>query len=81
MSGAGDAVVAVKMLRTFNIEEEDIVSLLREARIMSEFNHINVLTIVGVVWQKGDPPLIVLPYMGKGSLLSLIRQESSSVSR
>ena len=63
------------MLPASKTKEDEINSLLREAYIMSQFDHINVLTIVGVIWQKGDPPLIVLPYMGKGSLLDLIAKQ------
>lgn len=71
------AITAVKMLRTSSITEDDINDILREAHTMYKFNHLNVLSIIGVVWQRGDPPLVVLPFMGKGSLLELVRKEDT----
>lgn len=68
------AVVAVKMLRSVTASE--INDILREAYTMYQFNHLNVLSIIGVVWQKRNPPLVVLPFMGKGSLLELVRNDS-----
>lgn len=61
------------MIRSRTITEEDIDGILQEAFIMSKFCHMNVLSIIGVVWKPGDPPLVVLPFMGKGSLLELVR--------
>lgn len=68
-------LTAVKMLRTTNMKDKDIHDLLQEARIMYQFNHVNVLSIIGLVWQKGDPPLVVMPFMGKGSLLDMVQKD------
>ena len=63
------------MLDPSNICKKAILDLLREAYIMSEFDHLNVLTTIGIVWSDMDPPLLVIPYMGKGNLLRLIRDK------
>ena len=41
---------------------------------MSQFDHVNVLNLMAIIWEQGEPPAVVTPYMGKGSLLNLIRK-------
>ena len=41
---------------------------------MSQFDHTNVLNLIGVIWEPGELPVVVCPYMGKGSLLDLIKK-------
>ena len=41
---------------------------------MSQFDHVNVLNLMAIIWEQGEPPAVVTPYMGKGSLLDLIRK-------
>ena len=53
---------------------DDISDILREAYIMSQFDHVNVLNLMAIIWEQGEPPAVVTPYMGKGSLLNLIRK-------
>ncbi|XP_067937435.1 uncharacterized protein [Watersipora subatra] len=69
-------VVAMKMVRVQTLErqEEEIKNLLREANIMNTFDHVNVLNLIGIVWEPGEQPAVVCPYMGKGSLLDLIKK-------
>jgi hypothetical protein len=44
---------------------------------MKEFNHPNVLKLRGVCFGKNDLPMILLPFMANGDLLSYIRDESN----
>lgn len=69
-------MVAVKIIRNLSAEkaEEDIKNFMREAHIMSQFDHVNVLNLMGVIWEQGEPPVVCIPYMGKGSLLDLVRK-------
>jgi serine/threonine protein kinase len=53
--------------------------LLRECTKMQEFNHPNVLTLIGVCLDGGPAPYIVLPFMTNGCLLSHLRSERSSL--
>ena len=40
---------------------------------MVSFQHPNVMTLVGVCFD-GDVPLILMPYMSKGSVLGYVKQ-------
>ena len=45
---------------------------------MKEFNHTNVMSLIGVssgASFSGGAPLIIMPYMARGSLLSYLRKE------
>lgn len=47
-----------------------------EALRMKEFDHPNVLSLIGVALDFDNLPLVVLPFMRHGDLLSYIRDES-----
>jgi serine/threonine protein kinase len=42
---------------------------------MKQFNHLNVLKLKGICFDEDDLPLILLPFMSGGDLLSYIRDE------
>ena len=46
--------------------------LLKECSRMTEFDHPNVLTLIGVCLDGGPAPYIVMPFMFHGSLLSYL---------
>nr|XP_057923910.1 tyrosine-protein kinase receptor TYRO3 isoform X2 [Doryrhamphus excisus] len=65
--------VAVKTMRVGIYSQEDLVEFLREAEIMKNFNHKNVVQLLGVTLQREqDPqvinPMVILPYMKHGDL-------------
>ena len=39
---------------------------------MIDFKHANVLSLIGVVYERKDLPLVVLPFMENGDLCMLI---------
>jgi len=42
---------------------------------MSQFNHPNLLGLIGVVYEADMPPTVVLPYMKRGDLCHVIRSD------
>jgi len=49
---------------------------LREAVIMKDFHHRNVLRIVGVSFEVDGSPMVILPYMANGDLRQHIMNPS-----
>ena len=58
------------------ITEEKVTAFLREATLMSNFNHANVLDLIGVVYTDGYMPAVVLPFMHRGDIRALIQSEN-----
>ena len=46
---------------------------------MSDFNHPNVLKLIGVCLDGGPAPFIVMPFMANGSLNAYLKKERESV--
>ena len=46
---------------------------------MKQFNHPNVMNLIGVCLNAGPAPYIVMPFMANGSLLSYLRKERSNL--
>ena len=60
------------------ISSQDGRKFLEEALRMREFDHPHILTLIGIALDKeGDMPLVVLPFMKHGDLLSYIRDETN----
>lgn len=71
--------VAVKTLQNSNgTVEQDVEGFLQEGLMMKDFHHHNVLTLIGVCFEPGGSPMVIIPYMKYGDLLSYIREESNS---
>ncbi|KAL5014848.1 hypothetical protein ScPMuIL_009118 [Solemya velum] len=70
--------VAVKTLHQDNPRDIDIQAFLKEALIMKDFHHPNVLTLIGICLQMDDMPLVILPFMKHGDLLTYIRDERNN---
>lgn len=56
---------------------QDVNSFLDEAMIMKDFVHPNVLSLIGISVASGEFPLVILPFMANGDLLSYIRNEEN----
>ena len=54
---------------------DDFESFLAEGTLMIDFKHENVLSLIGVVQEEGERPLVVLPYMENGDLCNLVKKE------
>ncbi|XP_041350016.1 hepatocyte growth factor receptor-like [Gigantopelta aegis] len=74
----GDLMVAVKTLHQDNPREIELQAFLQEALIMKDFHHLNVLELIGICLGLDSMPLVVLPFMKHGDLLTYIRDEKNN---
>jgi serine/threonine protein kinase len=73
-TGVPEYTVAVKVLKNEPTGSE-IKEFMREAAIMAQFKHPNVLSLVGVC-TVGEPAIIVLQFCEHGSLLSFLKKHT-----
>ena len=59
--------------------EDDVDSLVQEFLQMKQFEHPNVMGLIGVCLDAGPAPYIVLPFMANGNLLSYLKQRRSTL--
>ncbi|XP_067948281.1 uncharacterized protein [Watersipora subatra] len=68
--------VAVKSIKDDKeMTLDDLESFLTEGTLMINFKHENVLSLIGVVMEEGERPLVVLPYMEHADLATFIKTE------
>ncbi|XP_053376681.1 hepatocyte growth factor receptor-like [Mercenaria mercenaria] len=56
-----------------NPKDLDVNMFLKEALLMKDFHHNNVMELIGICLGVDKLPLVVLPFMRKGDVLSYIR--------
>ena len=56
-------------------DQNEINKIMEESVKMKQFNHPNVMNLIGVCIDAGPAPYIVMPFMANGSLLSYLRKE------
>ena len=52
---------------------------MKECSKMSQFDHPNVLPLVGVCVDGGPAPYIIMPFMANGSLLAYLKKNKKSL--
>ncbi len=57
----------------------DFDGMIQEAIKMRDFEHPNVLGLIGVSIDVGELPYIVMPFMANGSLLSYLKKERATL--
>ncbi|CAI8011508.1 Tyrosine-protein kinase receptor UFO, partial [Geodia barretti] len=67
----GGNLAAIKTSKALSSEREK-ENLLKEMSKMASFQHKNVMTLIGVCLD-GEMPLIIMPFMAKGSVLEYVR--------
>ncbi|KAK6175676.1 hypothetical protein SNE40_014078 [Patella caerulea] len=72
--------VAIKTLQEKDFGEFSLKDFVEEALMMKDFDHPNVLQLLGISLNKDSSPLVVLPFMGNGDLLSFVANEEKEVS-
>ena len=60
---------------TVDVDTKGLEDFLREATFLSHDSHVNLFVTIGVVWRTGDRPYVILPYMAKGDLHTLVKKE------
>lgn len=56
------------------IDQFQLEDFLEEACFVVGCKHINILSTIGVVWNSGERPVVILPYMARGDLCSLLKR-------
>ena len=56
-------------------DHNEINKMMEESVKMKQFDHPNVMSLIGVCIDAGPAPYIVMPFMVNGSLLSYLRKE------
>ena len=56
------------------ISPRNIEDMNKESEKMMQFNHANVMTLIGLCTDVGEAPYIVMPFMANGSLLAYLRK-------
>ncbi|XP_064473256.1 hepatocyte growth factor receptor-like isoform X2 [Ornithodoros turicata] len=69
--------VAVKTLRNAS-SSDDVENFLEEALLMKDFQHANVLSLIGACIDTDGQVLVVMPYMKYGDLHSYIRDDQNA---
>ena len=60
---------------TGEFTKSDVTNIIQESFKMKDFDHLNVLPLLGVCLDLGDAPHILTPFMNEGSLLSYLKRE------
>ncbi len=60
-------------------DQSQIDELMRESVKMRDFNHPNVLSLIGVCIDGGPTPYIVTPFMANGSLQSYLKKNRTEL--
>ena len=56
----------------FIVDDSDTIKFLEEGLLMKDFDHMNVLGLVGLTFDPSGKPLIILPLMSHGDLRSFV---------
>lgn len=70
------STVAIKTLHSNESGNLDEQQFLQEAFVMKEFHHENVMTLVGICVDVDSQPLVILPFMEHGDLLSYLHDDT-----
>jgi len=56
-------------------DQNEVKKIIEEGVKMKQFNHPNVMSLIGLCIDAGPAPYIIMPFMANGSLLSYLRRE------
>ena len=70
-------VISISLIGLFTLD--DVHNMTDEIMKMRNFDHPNVMTLIGVCVSVGGGPAIVMPFMANGSLLSYLRKDKKNI--
>ena len=65
----------MEIKHTDNTDATFSVKFIEEAMLMKNFDHLNVLSLLGLTFDPQGSPLVVLPFMHNGDLRSFLRKD------
>lgn len=65
-----------KSILAIELDQTKLEAFLEEAVIMKDFDHLNVLSLYGVVIRNNEPH-VILPYMENGDLKNYVKNEDN----
>ena len=71
--------ICILIMNAGSFTEKEKNQLLRESDMMLDFDHPNVINLIGVCLDAGPSPYLVLPFMENGSLLSYVRKNRNNL--
>ncbi len=60
-------------------DNDDNQDILNECKFMKDFDHPNVLNILGICVDAGPTPYVVMPFMSHGSLRSYLKEHGANL--
>ena len=60
-------------------DQIEIDRFVEECLKMSSFKHAHVMGLIGICFESGSTPFLIMPYMANGSLLRYLRRERNSI--
>ena len=70
-------VIVTECIERHSPSSVEMSTFLNEALTMREFKHDHVLRLIGIVIDSDKMPLVILPFMTHGDLLSYIRDDNN----
>ncbi|XP_046569526.1 hepatocyte growth factor receptor-like [Haliotis rubra] len=74
----GGEKVAIKTMQD-NSQNMDLASFVEEALVMKGFDHENVLRLLGISVNQSQQPMVILPFMANGDLMSFVSKDEKEV--
>lgn len=61
------------------VQQESVNDLIKECTKMQDFDHPNILKLIGVCLDGGPAPYIIMPFMVNGDLLTFLKKSRTDL--